>query len=415
MPKRLEGTAPGQMKWVFRGAVCGVCALALAVGTLKFHPGLLTSGGEEEQEGIPVLTPAFSFGLTAYAAGSDTAYGPGANGTIAFTAGEGMANPGEGNYTGSLFQVTGEGIQTLTLSIDRGGLYRYQLHTDLTDEEMSQYRERMGRGEMATAAISQTDGGVWYMPEMTALGNSVTEPYQPEVRYGFWVPPEQMSYQTGLGMSEEAERDMDLFDGAALTVQAVFEDGSEQTKTYTLSTGKLRVAQNILGGLELLPQLAGDDEAYVYGIYAASDSESRWLQWPLEEFKTVSLSNAFGQCVQSGGEGVSMHNGIDIAAANGTAIMAALDGTVAETGLDAERGNYVILDHGGGLRTVYAACDEIQVSRGDTVQAGSVIATVGSTGASTGPHLCFQVWQDGVAQNPVAYFEASIRATLRAE
>ena len=107
------------------------------------------------------------------------------------------------------------------------------------------------------------------------------------------------------------------------------------------------------------------------------------------------------------------HNGIDIPAPAGTSVLAALDGAVTETGFDQERGNYVVVDHEDGLQTVYAACQEITVSQGDTVTAGQEIALVGSTGPSTGPHLCFQVWEDGEAQNPVAYFDSDVRDTLQ--
>jgi len=65
------------------------------------------------------------------------------------------------------------------------------------------------------------------------------------------------------------------------------------------------------------------------------------------------------------------------------------------------------------METVYAHCLSLSVEEGDTVAAGDVIAAVGSTGKSTGPHLCFQVWQEGEAQNPVAYFDAETRDTLK--
>ena len=83
-------------------------------------------------------------------------------------------------------------------------------------------------------------------------------------------------------------------------------------------------------------------------------------------------------------------------------------------GYDRERGNYLILDHGDGLTTMYAQCRNVDVQEGDTVKAGEMIAAVGSTGMSTGPHLHFEVRQDGEAQNPVAYFDSDIRDTLKA-
>lgn len=64
-------------------------------------------------------------------------------------------------------------------------------------------------------------------------------------------------------------------------------------------------------------------------------------------------------------------------------MLAAADGTVTETGFDTERGNYLMIDHGDGLTTLYAACSKVDVNEGDPVKAGTPIAAVGSTGRST--------------------------------
>ena len=199
------------------------------------------------------------------------------------------------------------------------------------------------------------------------------------------------------------------FDGCTKLATVTFADGREQSKTYTLSTGRLRVEYSEDGRRTMLPQLAGDKESFVYGIYAASETESRWLRWPVQDSRTVSLGNPYGTV------NGRTHSGIDIPAVQGAVILAAADGTVTEVGIDAERGNYLVLDHGDGLETVYAACRDVTVEEGDTVKAGGMIAAVGSTGMSTGPHLHFEVRQDGQAQNPVAYFDSAIRDTLTAE
>lgn len=406
-PKRL---APGRARPVLRGAVCAACALALVLGTVRFYPAESQPEPPVGQENGPaVMVPGFSFGLTAYAAESGETYAPGPNSGIAFRAGEGCVTLDGGNYTGLLFRVTGEHIETLSLSIDRGGLYRYQLHENLTDKEMAEFRQAMADGRLTTAAISQTDDGMWYMPEMTALGQSVQEDYDPEMSYGFWLSPEEMTTGSGLGITIEEQMDIDYFDGAILTVTASFSDGTEQTKTYQLSSGPLRVEQYVTGGLTLLPQLAGDDEPFIYGLYATSEEDSRWLEWPVQDSRTVWLSNPYGTV--NGGT----HSGIDIPADQGSVILAAADGTVTEAGFDAERGNYLVLDHGDGLETVYAACRDFTVEEGDTVKAGEMIGAVGSTGMSAGPHLHFEVRQDGQAQNPVAYFDSDVRDTLTAE
>ena len=268
-PPRREG-----QRWrrpFLRTAVCAVCALALVLGGFSLRPaptaapGTPGSTGREEAPPAQILVP--TFGLTAYAAGTDTTYGPAPDGSIAFSVGEGCTTPEFGDFTGCLFQVTGENIAKVSLSIDRGGLYRYQIRDNLTDEQLAEYRQAMAEGRIAPAAISQRDDGVWYMPEMTALGTGVEEDYDPDARYGFWVSPEEMA-PTGLGISIEAQMDADFFDGGLLTVTVTSGDGTEKTQTYRLHTGELKVEWTGDGDMTVLPELAGPDDLFVYGIYA---------------------------------------------------------------------------------------------------------------------------------------------------
>ena len=86
-----------------------------------------------------------------------------------------------------------------------------------------------------------------------------------------------------------------------------------------------------------------------------------------------------------------LHSGKDIAADEGTNIYCALDGTVLETGVGEKSGNYIKVEHEGGVITLYAHCKEILVSEGIRVRKGEKIALVGATGLVTGPHLHFEV------------------------
>ena len=95
------------------------------------------------------------------------------------------------------------------------------------------------------------------------------------------------------------------------------------------------------------------------------------------------------------------HQGIDIAASQGTPILAARDGRVIFSGLKKQAGRVVILEHGDGLATVYAHTSENLVEVGDAVRAGQRIALVGRSGMTTGPHLYFEVWHDGRHINPL--------------
>lgn len=409
--QRLEETGPKhQRNWrpVLRGAVCAVCALALVLGGISLRPV------EETMEASGETELTYSFGLTAYAAETGETATPNANGGLAFGSGSGMTGEEIGHYTGCLFRVTGEGIETVSLAVDRGGLYRSESRKGLTTDEVRKLWQAEEAGGPVCTVYGEDEDGPMNAEVMTALGASVTEDFDPEVSYGFWVPPENYAMEDDNGdMQQSAHDSMDLFDGARLTVTVTFADGGEQSKTYLLSTGPLRVEYHEDGSQILLPQLAGDDQSYVYGVYAIAEEEATWLQWPVQDSNTVSLSNRYGYRWNPGGETRTFHAGIDIPAEQGAVILAAADGTVIEAGFDADRGNYLVLDHGDGLTTVYAQCRNLEAEEGDTVKAGEMIAAVGSTGKSTGPHLCFQVWQDGEAQNPVAYFDSDIRDTLK--
>ena len=98
------------------------------------------------------------------------------------------------------------------------------------------------------------------------------------------------------------------------------------------------------------------------------------------------------------------HPGIDFAAEEGAEVYAVADGIVTTADYDAEKGNYVVLDHGGGLETLYAHCSSICVTTGQQVQAGQVIGYVGHTGRATGSHLHFEVRANGNRVNPLQNF-----------
>ena len=97
------------------------------------------------------------------------------------------------------------------------------------------------------------------------------------------------------------------------------------------------------------------------------------------------------------------HSGVDMAAPSGSSILAAADGTVVAATYNATMGNYVMIDHGNGLYTIYMHESALYVSSGQSVSAGSTIAAVGSTGRSTGAQLHFSVRQNGSYVSPWNY------------
>ena len=98
------------------------------------------------------------------------------------------------------------------------------------------------------------------------------------------------------------------------------------------------------------------------------------------------------------------HRGTDICAPAGTPIYACDSGTVIEAGWHSSWGNYVLIDHGNGMTTRYAHCTSLLVGAGTNVARGQLIATVGSTGYSSGNHCHLEVTVNGSLTNPMNYF-----------
>lgn len=118
-------------------------------------------------------------------------------------------------------------------------------------------------------------------------------------------------------------------------------------------------------------------------------------RWPVEG----TVTSPFG--LRLDGWRVDLHRGIDIAVDEGTPVRAMSRGRVAFAGTMSGYGYVVILDHGGGLRTLYAHLSALGVEAGQEVDGGAVIARSGSSGSATGPHLHFEVLQRGQAADPV--------------
>jgi len=115
------------------------------------------------------------------------------------------------------------------------------------------------------------------------------------------------------------------------------------------------------------------------------------------------ISSGFGPRVHPILGTMRMHNGVDMNASQGDAIKAAAAGTVILAGVKGGFGNTIVIDHGGGMVTLYAHQSRLGASVGQKVTAGETIGYIGSTGLSTGPHLHFEVRINGIAKNPTNY------------
>lgn len=229
-----------------------------------------------------------------------------------------------------------------------------------------------------------------------------------------------------------ATRDRALFDEAKILKQRVAERKSEQDKvvsTIAKLEGKQRGEQNRLREAmaekkTILTDLKGDIAAIERQLDEL-DRQSAVLENQIAAYQNASRrgtsgyvspykgkllmptvgrhSSPFGMRTHPISRKKRMHNGMDIAAKTGTAIKAAAPGVVITAGWMSGYGNTVVIDHGGSMSTLYGHCSRIHVKKGARVSRGQKIASVGSTGNSTGPHLHFEVRIKGRPVNPRGY------------
>jgi murein DD-endopeptidase MepM/ murein hydrolase activator NlpD len=160
---------------------------------------------------------------------------------------------------------------------------------------------------------------------------------------------------------------------------------------------------------QVLPPVSEAELHALLPSFASADRDRLDLLWPVE---TRTISSVWGPRMRTKTVRVkdqrkkrvryrSRHKGVDLTAPIGTAVFAALDGQVITAGRHKQYGNYVVVDHGNGVSTVYAHHSLNLVHAGDIVHRGQKIAEVGRTGNATGPHLHFELRVDGVQRNPL--------------
>ena len=153
--------------------------------------------------------------------------------------------------------------------------------------------------------------------------------------------------------------------------------------------------------LELAKQ--GLDTAYIGGV----------LAWPVPGY--TKITSNYGMRVHPITGQYKLHTGVDISAPMGANFVAANDGIVTKAEYNTAYGNMVMIDHGGGISTLYAHGSEILVTVGQTVKKNEAILKVGSTGYSTGPHAHFEVRINGVVTNPIPYITNGLVPGTEAE
>ena len=171
---------------------------------------------------------------------------------------------------------------------------------------------------------------------------------------------------------------------------------------------ELNASEKVLN--QSIDELQKQADALVAQIKASSSSSSNskytggTMTWPLPNY--YSVTSVFGNRLHPVLKVYKMHTGIDIAGSgcNGKNVVAAAAGTVITAGWISGYGNTVVIDHGGGITTLYAHSQKLLVKKGQKVSRGEKIMLVGMTGYATGPHLHFEVRENGNYVNPLGKY-----------
>ncbi len=185
-----------------------------------------------------------------------------------------------------------------------------------------------------------------------------------------------------------------------------------EIRTYTDEEGEeheyewhvLRTTLSVQPLSEIIAgNLASGEQTERYGVYMQTLGNRQCYGSPFDFAWTGYVSSPYGYRVHPISGAKDLHNGIDIAVAAGTPIKAVQDGRVVSAGNAGGYGLCVVIEGRNGYRSWYAHCASLSVSAGQEVAGGNVIATVGSTGDSTGPHLHLEVTHHGEYLNPYYY------------
>ena len=178
-----------------------------------------------------------------------------------------------------------------------------------------------------------------------------------------------------------------------LSIVEKYTQNDEEANTSDLEVAKEKVQETVKTAIQEIEQQKEEEERWnalpsIHGIKLAVT--------PIEG--TITSRYGVSSSIRK-----STHTGLDISAVTGTDIKVVADGTVISAGYSGSYGYLVKVDHGNGVETWYAHTSKMYVKKGDTVKAGDVIAAVGSTGNSTGPHLHLEIRIDGKTVNPQNY------------
>lgn len=253
-----------------------ILAAACAFGVIVGGTAVWRAQGSGQSTGDAVAEAvAHSFGIVAYAADTGETIAPKDSKVVFDIAGGGMESPTKGFFSGCLFKVTGDNIETVSASVDKGGLYRAE-RIDIEESDI----DAIMQGTYAPTAdaddimvMAGPGKTKWWVDASYRVENGFVEAYDPSTSYGLWGEPQPVDMAAEDDLRDAWHARIDEFDGATLTVTVTFTDGTTDTQTLTLHTGKLGVVyKDDTSGPQLTGEVLTDEQAqtqgYLYGVYA---------------------------------------------------------------------------------------------------------------------------------------------------
>ena len=208
-----------------------------------------------------------------------------------------------------------------------------------------------------------------------------------------------------IALNDEAIEKVDNIENAKEVVNEIKENNSEENLNLTISEKYTQNEEEV--NLTDIEVAKNDIQTKVTEIKEQEEEQARIDAMPDVNGIKLATAPISGTITSRYGARSSIrkstHTGLDIAVKTGTPIKVVADGVVESASYSGSYGNLVKISHGNGVETWYAHTSKMYVKKGDTVKAGDIIAAVGSTGNSTGPHLHFEIRINGEHVNPQKY------------
>lgn len=245
-----------------------------------------------------------------------------------------------------------------------------------------------------------------YIEQLSAYDRKMLDQYVATTKY---VELCKQQLEADKEVLEEAKADVEKEKEA---VEELIGEKEQQINSYAYDiSNKEQAIKEYEADIAEQNQIIKDLEAAVaaerQAIYDAEHPKITYdggvFAWPAPSYKRI--SDEYGERIHPILGTKQFHNGLDMAAPGGSPILAAYDGEVVAASYSSSMGNYIMIDHGNTLYTIYMHASALYVKKGDVVTKGQQIAAVGSTGRSTGNHLHFSVRLNGSYVNPWNYLK----------